>query len=132
MRPVKSKGRSVTSSRQHRTHPDVVAVERDVHGPERHGGSLDVTQDRRELFGQRYAAGLNPDDDNVFETAIALDDLVRDAHQGPANLVAVHDLGTGNKNAPLRARRTSLPIGHSGSSSYVRPRWTCFTCEASI
>jgi hypothetical protein len=55
---------------------------------------------------------LDPDDDDIFQPTVTLDDLVRDAHERPSNLVAVHDLSTGNKNAPFRARRTSLFFGH--------------------
>ena len=116
---------------EHGAQPDVVAVKRDVDGAEGHRHPLDLLEHRGEPFGERHAAGLQPDDDNVFQPAVALDDLVGDAHQGPSNLVGVHDLGTGNKNAPCRARRISLcqPLGLLSS---VRPLWTRFTSEASL
>jgi len=82
-------------------HPDVVPVERDVHGPERHGRSLYLAKHRGEPFGKRHAAFLDPDDDDIFQPTVTLDDLVRDAHERPSNLVAVHDLSTGNKKRAL-------------------------------
>ena len=106
---------------QHRAQPDVVSVERHVDRPERHRGSLDLP---RGSPTSRSASGTPPVCSPMTTTssqpAVALDDLVRDPHEGPAHLVGVHHLRTGNKNAPSRARQPSLSIGHSGSSSSVR------------
>ena len=115
----------------HRAKPDVVAVKGDVYGPERHIGPLDLCEHRGELHRKGHATGLEPDDDHVGEPPVSLHDLMGDAHEGPSDLVGVHDLCAGNKNAPRRARR-SLSVSHSGSSRPYGPLWTRFTSEASL
>src|SRR5205085_962437 len=89
---------------QHRAQADVVAIERHVERPHRHVGAVDVLQDSGQPVGDGDASGLEADDHHVVETVVALDDLVGDTHDRPPQVVGVHDLRPGNKNAPERGR----------------------------
>ena len=97
---------------QHGAKADVVAVESHVERPHGHVGAVDVLQDPRQPVGDGDASRLEADDHHVVETVVALDDLVGDAHDRPPEIVGVHDLCPGNKNAPERGRRRSFAFSH--------------------
>src|SRR5438477_1062510 len=65
----------------------VVAVERDVDGPERDLGALVRPYRRLDARRERVAARANTDDGESGEVAIALHDLVRDPRDGPADIL---------------------------------------------
>ena len=105
------------AERRDRTQADVVAVERDV---ERAVDGLAVLE-RRDRRGQaprqRNAARVQADEHDVLGAVIALDDLVRDASQRPAEIGGVEDLRPqylGRVRAhqicgPIRARAFATP-----------------------
>jgi hypothetical protein len=70
---------------------EVVAVQRDVEGAERQVGAL-VTRDRvMQPRGDQVAARADTDEGEGPGVSIALDDLMRDAGDGPADVVGGQD-----------------------------------------
>ena len=90
---------------------DVVAVEGDVDGAERGLDSGALGDEAREPPRERYAAGLDPDERELVELRIALDDLVGDSRKGPRQPVGVEE---------------ALPLGRGVRvhPTPFRPRWT--------
>ena len=82
--------------------------------PDRHVDALDPRQGLGQAAGQRDAAGLQADEDDAVEAVVALDDLVGDAGDGPAQVLGVHHLGPGSENAPVRGRRSAFSFGQCG------------------
>ena len=101
---------------QHRAQPDVVAVEGHVERAdlERHV-ALDLAEDLGHPRGQGHAAGLQADQHDVLDAAVALDDLVRHPRQGPLDVGGSEDLGVGHEHAPEGSRMTALAFGHCSS-----------------
>src|SRR3989440_1961079 len=68
----------------------VVAMQRHVETAERDVALFHPRQDGGQALGQDVAFAHDADDHDVIDTSVALDDLVRDAMQRPADLVGVH------------------------------------------
>src|SRR5205807_3017456 len=92
---------------------DVVAVEGDVDAPDGHLGALDALERLGQAPGQWHAARLQPDQAHTLEAVVALHDLVGDAGDRPPQVLAVHDPGAGNKNAPVRGRCGSFALSQA-------------------
>src|SRR4029453_680395 len=95
------------------TDRDVVAVEGDVDGTERWLDSGAVGDQARESPRERDAAGLDPDERDLVELRVALDDLVGDSRKGSPQPVSVEeDLAlfgrVGTHPTPFRPRWTGL------------------------
>src|ERR671935_112297 len=92
----------------------VVAMLRHVETAERHGGLLQLFQGRRQPAREHVALADDADQDDVAHAAVPLHDLVRDAHQGAADLVRVHDGGLESdaheRMRSKRAMRTWRPL----------------------
>ena len=71
----------------------VVAVEGDVEGADRHVVAGDVLERGGDAPGQRHAARAHADDGQLLDAAVALDDLVGDAHQRARDAIGVHHDG---------------------------------------
>ena len=100
------------SERRDRSQPDVVAVEGDV---ERAGGHLDRLEARdrgADTAGERDAARVHADEHRVRRAVVALDDLVGDTGDGPAQVGGVED--TGAKHLP--GTGLTLAVGTGASS----------------
>ena len=93
------------------TDGDVVAVEGDVDGAERGLDSGALLDQAREPPRERYASGLDPDERDLVELRVALDDLVGDSRKGPPQPVGVEE--TFPLNGDVRTHPTPF-----------RPRWT--------
>ena len=89
----------------------VVAVEGDVDCAERGLDSGALVDQAREPPRERYAAGLDPDERELVERRVALDDLVGDSRKGPRQPVGVEE---------------ALPLGRGVRvhPTPFRPRWT--------
>ena len=83
---------------------EVVAVERDVEHAARQFASLDLRDLRAEPRRDRYAALTDADEHQMLRSMIFLYNLVRDAHEGAANAVLIHQHGLFSK------------LGHASSS----------------
>ena len=70
---------------------EVVAVEGDVEVAERHLRAAQLADQGVKAGGQDGAAGVDPDQRDTLIAGVLLDDLVRDPHQGAAQIVAVED-----------------------------------------
>ena len=51
-------------------------------------------------MGDRRAAGVQPDEDQIVGTVVALDDLVRDPGVGPAQVRGVEHPGPEHETTP--------------------------------
>jgi hypothetical protein len=73
---------------------DVVAVEGDVDSAElgRFAGAL--VDEAAQALRERDAAGLDPDERNLRQVAVRLDDLVRDARESAAESFVVEEDGS--------------------------------------
>jgi hypothetical protein len=72
---------------------DIVAVEGDVDVPQRHLVAGELADERMQAAGDDRAAGVDADQCQARGPGVLLDDLVRDPHQGAAQVVTVeHDL----------------------------------------
>ena len=92
---------------------DVVAIEGDVDGAERGLDSGALLDQTREPPGERDAAGLDPDQGELAELRVALDDLVGDSRKGSAEPVGVEEAlalcgRVGTHPTPFRPRWTGL------------------------
>ena len=86
IRPARSTGTSVSLG-QHGSKTDVVPVERDVEAPDRElVGPLDLAEDLGHPRRQGHTPGLQADQDDVSQAAVALDDLVRHPGQGALDI----------------------------------------------
>ena len=100
---------------QDRAQADVVPVEGHVEAAQVDGGGpFDLAQGLRHLGGERDTAGLEPDQDDVVDPAVALDDLVRHPGQGALDVGGAQDLGVGHEHAPegprtMRSRSATAP-----------------------
>ena len=95
---------------------DVVPVEGHVEAAQVDGGRpLDLEQCLRHLGGERNSARLQPDQDDVLDPAVALDDFVRHPGQGALDVGGAQDLGVGHEHAPEGPRMTALVFGHCSS-----------------
>ena len=90
--------------RRIRSHPDVVAVERDVQDPDRHLRPLDPTDLIRQPARQIVATVGDADQHHVCRALVSLQDLVSDPGERPPDVVGLHDLGA-QKGTPPRASR---------------------------
>ena len=59
-----------------------------------------------------HPTGLQADQDDVVETAVALGDLVGHAGDGAPDVVGGHHLDPGNEDGTPRAGVTALSFGH--------------------
>ena len=83
-----------------------------VEGPHRWADALDVLKCLGEAFGDRHAAGLETDHDDLVETVVALNHLMSHPTDGPAHVIGGHDPRVGHKNAPKRGRLAAFSFGH--------------------
>ena len=74
------------TQRPRRAQPQVIAVHGDVEGAGGGGTALDLGQPLGQPAGQRHAPGRDAQQDDVGAAVGALQDLVRDPGQGPADL----------------------------------------------
>ena len=111
-------------------HHHVVAVEGDVdraEGGRRAGALLD---EPREPLRERDAARLDPDERDVLDGRVALDDLVGDSRKGPAQRFRVEDRLPLNRGvrvhpSPFRPRWTGLKGYDRARSLAARPDGCC-------
>ena len=64
----------------------VVPIQADVQGPHRHLLALELADQRRDAMGQRYAAGVDPDEHQRPGATVAFQDLVGDADECASDL----------------------------------------------
>jgi hypothetical protein len=69
---------------------EIVTVERDVERAGRYVMTVDVANRLRNPPGQRDAAPPDAHEGQLFDAAVALEDLVRDARKRPAHAVRIH------------------------------------------
>jgi len=69
----------------------VVAMAADVECPGRDRTPFELLELGRQALRERIAFRHDTDEDDVFDAAIALDDLVGDSRQGAPDRVGVHD-----------------------------------------
>ena len=69
----------------------IVAVECDVQRSDRHG-AFRLLDELTDALGQRHAAALNADQQQVFHALVVLDDLMRNALDGTAHRRFVHNV----------------------------------------
>ena len=81
----------------------VVAVHGDVERADRHRDALDRGHPFGDPLGQGYAARGNPEQDQVGGAAVALEDLVGDAGEGPGDVTGVEDGARFRRDSVLRA-----------------------------
>ncbi len=74
-----------------RSQADVVPVEGNVEGPDRHGDTFEGGDRVGEPPGQRDPPGVHPDEHDRLGAVIAFDDLVRDPRQRPPEVGSVED-----------------------------------------
>ena len=74
-----------------RLEAQVVAVHRHVERPDRDRDALDRGHPLGDALGERDAARRDPEQHQVVGAAVALEDLVRDAGQGPGDVTGVED-----------------------------------------
>ena len=81
----------------------VVAVERDVEVTERDLGAGELADQRVQPLAEERPAGVDADQRHAVRRGVLLDDLVRDAHQCAAQIVAVEDdpVRIAAQNSPL-------------------------------
>ena len=107
--------------------PDVIAVEGHINAAHRDFNPFDLSQSRSESTGKRDTPGLQSDEDNIVETMVAFDDLVRHAPGGPLHVFCGHYPGSGNKNASIGRRQSSFAF-----SQVPQPRaWFLLSVRAS-
>src|SRR5581483_10096959 len=86
-------------------HADVVAIEGDVENADRHPGALDPLDLRRKTAGKLISARGDPDQHQTLRALVALEDLVRDPGDRPADLDPVEEPDGAHQNeTPSRAR----------------------------
>ena len=91
--------------------PDVVAVEGHVEAADGQGvDPFDLAQDLGHPGGQRDAAGLEADQDDVLDAPVALDHLVRHPRQGALDVGRGQDLGVGHEHAPEGSRTDCVRV----------------------
>ena len=86
---------------------DVVAVEGDVDGAERGRDAGALLDQAREPLRERDAAGLDPDERDVVELGVALDDLVGDSRKSPPERVRVEERSSPESGACVFIRLLS-------------------------
>src|SRR5439155_3573236 len=74
--------------RMGRAQGQVVAIEGDVHRPERHRGVEQVAYQALQAGGEDGAAPVDPDDRQALVLGVLLDDLMGDPHECAAHVVA--------------------------------------------
>ena len=140
VRPVKSTSSTSTTMRagevagdlgdrlgQDGAQADVVAVEGDVERADVElVDALDPAQDLGHAGDERHTARLEPDEDDVLDAPVALDDLVGHPGQRTLHVGGSEDLGVGHEHAPVGSRVTALAFGHCSSCPYG-PHGTHFT-----
>ena len=72
---------------------EVIAIERDVEDTDWRLLALDMLDIGSDALRNRHAARADAHDDDVVDALVALDDLMRDARQGAANPLGIHDDG---------------------------------------
>ena len=103
-------GISVLCERAGRLLAQVVAVHRDVELADGDRDALDAGDALADAAGQRHAAGVEAEQDEVGGALVALEDLVGDAGQRPGDVTGVeHDARVGH------AARTSFSASRDGS-----------------
>jgi hypothetical protein len=73
-------------------HEDVVAVERDVHGPDRRLDPAPLGDQRAQAPGERGAARVDADEREPGKVVVTLDQLVGQSRDGSRESVFVEDL----------------------------------------
>src|SRR5205823_8185527 len=111
--------------------PEVVAIERDVQRPHGQRGAVDLGDAGGEPMREGDAAGAQADEREVRRAAVLLEDLVRDAGEGPVERRFVENLSLlsearyrGGHLLSLRASRGSLKGKVSVKLSSL------YTCES--
>ena len=113
MAPSSGTGMSVAAPGTTGPQADVVAVEAHVEPSDRDGRvGLDVGDHRGQSLGDPHAAPLQTDEHQSVEAAVALDDLMADPGQRPAQVVDGQHLVAGMKNAPDRGRGSRRWFAH--------------------
>jgi hypothetical protein len=79
---------------------EVVAVEGDIERPDRQPFALVLGDRIRQSVGQRHAAALDADEHELGRPGVLLDDLVRDPHDRPADVVRGHDSAAAHRTPP--------------------------------
>ena len=79
---------------------EVVAVERDVERPDRHGRALVLGDGVGDAAGERDAPALDPDEQQAVGAGLLLDDLVGEPDRRAADLVRGHDLTAAHRSFP--------------------------------
>jgi hypothetical protein len=98
------------TERPGRPHPQVVSVQRDIERPDGDLGGLGLPEAGREPPGQRHSPGRDAEQDNVARTVGALEDLVANPCQRPADLIRSEHRLAGLRSAArasAAARRTA-------------------------
>src|SRR5439155_772772 len=102
---------------------EVVAVERDIEGADRHRGAVDLGDLGREPVGERDAARAEADEGELGGATVLLEDLVGDAGESPVERRLVEYLGLlaepRCRGAQLLSLRTSRgPLKGKARSNY--------------
>ena len=104
---IDADGQLVAACRGDRSHADVVAVERHVDLPDRHG-VLEPFDLGGESVGNPRAPTLQADEHDTIEPMVALGDLVGDAGDRPAHVVGAEHLLTRGHGVVHQSFRTGL------------------------
>src|SRR5438552_15535442 len=88
-------------------HVHVVAVESDVELAERELLARPLLDESAEALGERDAARVDADQRDRVEVVVALDDLVRDTGERPADALVVEQELRRAENSPGRVRHST-------------------------
>ena len=95
---------------------DVVPVEGHVEAADGEGvDRFDLAQDLGHFGGQRNATGLEADQDDVLDSPVALDDLVRHARQGRRTSAELRTWEWATNTPPRGRVLTAFAFGHCSS-----------------
>jgi hypothetical protein len=70
---------------------EIVTIERDIEGAGRDLALVDLADQMREPFRQGDAARADPDESQLFDSAVAFEDFVSDAGERTTHSLRIHD-----------------------------------------
>jgi hypothetical protein len=99
--------------------PQIVAIEGDVQGADLDGPGLDALDGGRDTPREGEAARGNAEEDEVISAFVALDDLVRNARDGTADIGVVQDDLRHADLLPRLSGRVLKDVGHDDPTGAV-------------
>jgi hypothetical protein len=97
---------------EYRSKSDVISIKRHVERADWRCASFNFEKVFAEPLSYRDATGLEPNQDDIFEATISLNDFVRHSKNGTAEIVCIQNVRMRHKYGPQGARMSSLSISH--------------------